>query len=361
MKRTLKVAGIAIGCFVLLDLVLFSAIYFSSYVPEDLETVKPACQADVPVLKAGQKIKVLVWNVQYMAGKNYVFFYDLPAGDGPDIRPKSSDIQITFGEVARIIKDEKPDIVLLQELHDNSVTTDHEDQLAKLMERLPGMFSCTAQTLYWKAAFVPHPKIMGSVGMKLGTLSRYKMSRALRHALPPIPADPVSMRLGFHRAVLEVHLPVENGKDFVALNTHMDAFSGSTDTMDRQVAVVKKALENLEGFPWLLGGDFNLLPPGIPRSDLPQDEWVFYNAKTEITPLFDAFQSSVSRETLAGPDRARYFTLNPNNPKITNKPDRTIDYIFYSRLLKLNKYEVRKHDTMKISDHLPLVAEITLP
>ena len=46
-------------------------------------------------------LKVMTWNVQYLAGKRYVFWYDLPGGDGPDTRPSSEDLATTLDVIER--------------------------------------------------------------------------------------------------------------------------------------------------------------------------------------------------------------------------------------------------------------------
>ncbi|MBE7437607.1 MAG: endonuclease/exonuclease/phosphatase family protein [Spirochaetales bacterium] len=358
----MKLVGKIAGGFVALIVVLFAWMYFSSYVPPDHIEEEVVCHADAPAMKAGQKLKVLNWNVQYLASKNYVFFYDLSDGSGPDIFPSREHIEATLGEIVRVIKDEKPDIVLLQELHENARQTYRQDQLQLLVDRLADEYPCYADSLYWKAPFVPHPKIMGSVGMKLGTLSKYRMTRAERQALPPIPADLLSERLGFHRAILTTYHPVDGGKEFAALNTHMDAFSQGTNVMDEQVAIAIRVAEALEtaGNPWVMGGDFNLLPPGWDRKQLHQDVWDYYNDRTEIEPLFAKFPSTATVADLNGPRQAAFYTHFPNNPKI-KRLDRTIDYMFYSPRVKKQSYYVRTDDAKHISDHMPMIGEFLLP
>ena len=59
-------------------------LWLGNYHPAAVESEAVACPADAPLLEAGQPIKLLTWNVQTMLGKNYVFWSDLPDGDGPD-------------------------------------------------------------------------------------------------------------------------------------------------------------------------------------------------------------------------------------------------------------------------------------
>lgn len=327
-------------------------MWMASYEAADVSAMPVSCPKSTPLLKSGQEIKVLSWNVQYMAGKNYYFFYEL----GPDKRPSSEDIARTLKEVARVIRDEDPDIVLLQEVDDGAKRTDYADQLALLLELLPGKYPCHASAFYWKAFFVPHPAIMGQVGMKLSTLSKYKMANALRHQLTLIPTDPFPQQFMLKRAVLSIWLPVKNAKDFMVLNTHLEAFAQGTDTMARQVEQVKLLLEKLDqqGQSWMIGGDFNLLPPGKAYSLLGENLRKSYRKETEIASLIERYQAVPSIEEVNGPEYQKWFTHFPNNPRIT-KPNKTIDYIFLANDIPVGEHYVRQEDTLHISDHLPVV------
>ncbi len=334
--------------------------WVSVYQPSTRESMAVHCAEDVPKLVPGQSVKVLNWNVQYMAGKDYHFFYE----GGPDARVDPTDIRRTTAEVARVIRDEDPDIVLLQEIYDGAVRTEYIDELALLREHLPSDYACRTSAFYWRAPFVPHPRILGSVGMKLVVLSKYRIDEAIRHQLSLKPADPVTKHFNLRRAVQEVHLPVEGGTDFVALNTHLEAFAKGTGLMATHVEEIRSILTRLsdDGHPWLIGGDFNMLPPD-PRAFeclQPSQKAHFNDHDTEIKPLFDAYQAVPTLEELTGPTPADWYTHFPNDPAV-DRPNKTIDYCFMSEDVALGPHCVRQHDTLRISDHLPVVAEIRLP
>lgn len=336
-------------------------VYALTYHPKPVERVEIHGGTNAPVLRPGQKLRILSWNVQYMAGKNHIFFYE----GGPDERPSPADIAASLASVARVIREEDPDIVLLQEVDDGSRRTDYEDQAARLLVLLPAEYRQHTAAFYHKAAFVPDPHLLGAVGMKLVTLSKYRIRQAVRHQLPLVPKDPLTRQFYFKRAILEAHLPVAGRNDFVALNTHFDAWADGTDTMARQVACAQALLDPLDraGCAWCLGGDFNLLPPGAASSRLSPVERAGYNPISELAPLFARYPVVPGEAETGGADFARWLTHFHNGK---SEPDRTIDYIFLSPLAKLGAHHVRQKDVgqadiLKISDHFPVVVEVLLP
>ena len=119
---------------VVLAVVLIGALMFSlTWRPDARETLPVSCSGTPPTLVPGQALKVMTWNVQYLAGKRYVFWNDL--AQGSDEAPSPEDMAFSLDEVARVIRDEQPDLVLLQELHNGARATDYQNQLQLLQER----------------------------------------------------------------------------------------------------------------------------------------------------------------------------------------------------------------------------------
>lgn len=364
MSRVKKVAVRAGVIILLLAACFLGWVWLVTYHPAAVEDVPVQCAEGAPTLKPGQPLKVLSWNVQYMASKRYVFFYDKLDGSGPDERPSPDAIAWTLKEVARVIKAEDPDVILLQEVDRGAKRTDYEDQTALLLALLPkDTWRCVAQTPYWKADFVPHPRIMGAVGLELVTLSKYKLNRATRHALPMFQQDPLTDQFYIKRALLSAEAPVEGGATISLMNTHLDAFAQGTDTMARQVKAVMQLTDaaTADKKQWVVGGDFNLLPPGPSYERLPPDQRAYFNPSgSEIKPMFDAGYTAVpSLDLVNGPDYKRALTHIPNDPK-DSPLDRPIDYLFFPPNTALTDPHVRQHDTTTISDHVPVVATFTV-
>ncbi len=352
---------VAIGLLVVVVL-LAASIRLTTYHPPLVEASAVTCPAETPTLQPGQDVTVLSWNVQYMAGKGYVFFYDLLDSSGPDTRPSSEDIALTFDEVARVIVDEQPDVLLLQEVDDGAKRTDGEDQLARLLPLIGDDYACHASALYWKASFVPLPTIFGSVGMKLSTVSKYRIDDATRFQLPQMPSDLLTRQFDIRRAILETRLPIDGGQELVVLNTHLDAFAQGSDTMERQVALTKDLLDGyvMAGEAFIIGGDFNLLPPGPQYDRLGDAQRAYYSPNSELSVLTDEYGVVPTLDEANGADMTTWFTHFPNDPAV-DAPDRTIDFLFHAPTLTLGDHEVRSADTLDISDHLPVIATYSLP
>lgn len=336
---------------------LVLAAWTLNFHPKDIQPAPIVCSNQPQTLSPGQTIKILSWNVQYMAGKKHWFFYE----GGSDTAPAETDVRYTLNRVARVIKAEDPDIVLLQEIDEGARRTHYIDQLQRLCEHLDGRYPCRTEAFYWKSDFVPHPEIWGPVGMKLVIFSKYRISQATRYQLPLIPENWVSRQFNLKRALLAARIPYMTS-EFVVMNTHLSAFAQGTDTMERQVAAVKSILTGhaQTARPWVAGGDFNLLPPGAAHEQLPGPQKTAYRPETEIKPLFEAFNVVPAPKEVNGSKRRRWFTHFPNDPDI-QAPNKTIDYIFYGDTLKKKSAHIRQTDTLTISDHLPVVAEFTLP
>jgi len=345
---------IALGAILLIIATGLVALLSRAYYPKPVQLKTVIKRNDSPLLSQHQEIKILSYNVQFMAGKGYVFWFDLPNANGPDTSPSSASVQKTCHEVARIIIEEQPDFVLLQEVDDGAKRTRYHDQLQLLLALLPPSYSHHASAFYWKSGFVPHPRVWGAAGMKLSTLSKHPISSAKRHQLALTPSNFISKHLGIKRALLETRIPFAEGGELVLLNTHLEAFSKQSDTLQRQVNQLDSILSNYcsQNIPWIIGGDFNLLPPNQYKT-LPAQQRIHYRETTELTSLTDKYPCIPSLADLNNP--TQWYSYFPNDPAVS-RPDRTLDYLFYSPLLSCNSAQVRQADTLDISDHFPIIA-----
>lgn len=334
-------------------------VYSLTWRPDAREVLAVSCSTQAPTLAPGQALKVMTWNVQYLAGKRYVFWNDLAAGT--DEAPTADDMAFSLDEVARVIRDEQPDIVLLQELDDGAKASDYQNQLKLLQERVADLYPCSAHAFDWKADFIPDPHIFGSVGRQLATLSRYEIEHAERLQLPVSEVNLISRQFKPKNALLLTYLPLSDGGQMAILNTHLDRATQPDETLQAQVSAVAKVLDKFEsrGTPWLIGGDFNLLPLGQYQR-LPSEQRTPYSSDSALHVLWDKYPMIPTNNEASGIDRARWLTHYPNDTNVSG-PDRTVDFLFYSPRIKRVEARVRQDDTLRISDHLPVIARFLLP
>jgi len=353
MKRSGK---ILFGSLLSIAAAFTGLVYLSTYHPAAIEQERVYNAEATPTLKAGQSLKVLSWNVQFMAGnRNNHFFYD----DGPDPWPHAETVAGVIRGVADFIAAQDPDVLLLQEVDDLATRTHMRDQAQALREYLP-QYSAYTESFYWKAAYVPHPAIAGRVGMKLVVLSKYRLSAATRYALSAITTDDLLTRqFNLKRALQQVRMNVEGGEDLVLINTHLSAFAQGSDTMERQIGQVMARLDALAGdAPWVMGGDFNLLPNDAALAAATEFRSQYNELGTELHPLITRYPSVPSLADITIDPEPWYTYMSPSDPQ--RRPNRTIDYIFHAPSLRVSRGEVLRGAATQLSDHLPLLIEFTL-
>lgn len=337
--------------FVLLATLLGVLVYNLSWHPDEREPAPVMCNAkDVPAptLIPGQTLKVMTWNIQHLAGKRYVFWYDMPDRSGPDERPTAQDLAYNLDEVARVIRDEHPDIVLLQQVNDGAKNTDYSDQLMLLQARVTDLLPCSSQAFDWKADFVADPHIFGSVGSKLATLSRFRIDKAERVQLPASNSNVLARQFQPKQAVLVSYLPLRDGGQMAVMNTRLSEYRQGDDTLRRQEEAVRALVDSFEQSStlWITGGDLRLHPKG--------------QGEPELAAAWSQYSMIPAYEDIKGSERRKWYTRFPNDPRISG-PDRTQDYLFHSPKLQRVDARVRQDDTLLISDHFPVIARFLLP
>ena len=143
----LIILGLIFGFVILVGLIgvlFFIWLHASTLRVKEIESVTFVNLTDVPTLKSGQKIKVLSWNIQFLAGnQNNHFFFD----GGKDAWPSITTRIKVLKQIAEVIITERPDIVLLQEVDDGAKRTEYEDQLTELLALLPKEYGNYQKTI----------------------------------------------------------------------------------------------------------------------------------------------------------------------------------------------------------------------
>ena len=322
--------------------------------PAPVASMPVHCDADLPTLQAGQSLRVLVWNLQFAGTTKHQFFYD----DGEAVHVPPGDVTWALDEIAKVIAEVDPDIMLLQEIDRGSDRTGRVEQLAELTSRLKTR--CYTAAPYHQVFYVPTPAHdhLGRVDLNLAVFSKVQLGAAPRHQLALLDEPLWRQLFNLRRAALVVEVPVAGGPDLTLIDTHLSAFSHGDGTLARQVGQVRGlALGEADaGKAVLLAGDFNLLVPGDDPARLPEwDQALYSDAENPIEALYQDLQPAVPLDRLRS-DPERYYTYAPFGQ---GRTDRTIDHVFTAGPVRVDRLQVR-HDRLDISDHQPIIVDITL-
>ncbi len=304
---------------------------------------RPAPEEAVAVLRAepapgrlvvGEAFTVRTWNVQFCGGRRH-FWYD----GGPDVHVAAPCVE-HVADGAR-----GADVLVLQEVDRGSDRTARVDQLPLLAEG----FATVATTPYHRSRFVPLPvrRPTGRVEMHLVTATRYAAGPARRIALPPLREAPHRRAFNLRRAILELLVPLSDGRALAVGNVHLSAFSGGDGTLARQVAVVDAWMQahDRAGRPWVLAGDLNLLPPGDDPSRLPDAD---QHTERAIAPLAERRRSAIPWDRALEPAYRTYQTYG-------SAPDRVLDYVLMSDDVEVDDARVEPNEC---SDHRAVFARL---
>lgn len=314
--------------------------------PHRYRPVSALGRASAAALPTERPLRVVSWNLQFCGGRREPYFYE----GGPAVHVAPADQARAFAGVVEVLRRLDADVVLLQEVDRGSDRTNRRDQLADLLASLPGHAAVSAAV--HRNRFVPHPphRFLGRMDLHLAILARAPLFRPTRQPLPGLREPRLRAHFNLHRALLTAEVPLATGRVLTLGNTHLSAFSGGDDTLVRQLSVLDAWLGAAPS-PALLGGDFNLLPPGDPPSRLPTDRADHPVDRAAIDPFFARYESVLP------PDGQRAPTAGTYIPPGASVPDRTLDWIFLGGGLRTRAARVEPIDPF-ISDHLPVVAEL---
>jgi len=116
----------------LITLLVSGGVYLTTFHPDAIEDEAIISSAVAPKLRPGQQLKILSWNLQFLAGRprpGNNFFFD----GGSDPWPSLQTVMANARAVANIIRQEDPDVILLQELDDGAERTHFKDQLQLIL------------------------------------------------------------------------------------------------------------------------------------------------------------------------------------------------------------------------------------
>lgn len=315
------------------------------------------------------KLKVMTWNIRFGAGQTPWF------GDscGDRVILTAKEVESNLQAVAAVINQFQPDILLINEIDVESKRSAYIDQVQWLLEHT--YFKYAAYASIWKVQFIPSDGL-GRMNMGNAVFSRWPIVESRRIQLS-LRGDQDNLTTYFYlrRNILETRIDLPGLDHFYVVNTHLEAFS-MDDTKKKQVGELTAELKKRqdEGAVLIIGGDFNLLPPGATKTDFcledkcpgesfhepgdnPQHkEGSYFTPEiTWLQPMYDSYYPAVPLPDYLA-DESPYFTHSPDPERFW---DRKIDYLF-SNYPWIPGSDIT-HQAVDASDHVPVSAEWQVP
>jgi endonuclease/exonuclease/phosphatase family metal-dependent hydrolase len=198
-------------------------------------------------------LAVMTWNIKFAAAR-IDFFFDLW---GDRVQMTHDEVTGNLANIIALVNQVNPDILLVQEIEVNSRRSAYVDMVRAILEGTPLNHAIYVST--WKSRYVAEEGL-GRVDMGNAIFSRYPIVAGERIALPErSDLDPLTAAFYLHRAVGRAVIDV-GGTQVAALVVHTEAYD-TDGTKSRQLQALQGLLET-EPLPFVVGGDFNAIPPG---------------------------------------------------------------------------------------------------
>ena len=315
---------------------------------------------------------VLNWNIKF-GGVRHDFFWD---GWGDRVHLSEDEAQDAMRDVVGLINELQPDVLMLQEVDVASKRTAYLDQVRFVLERTD--LNHAAWVPNWWVEYVPEDGL-GPIKSGQAVLSRYPIERNTRFDLPQSEdSSAIVNYFWLHRAVQLVEIDLGEAGTLTVVNNHPTAYS-LDGTKSIHMAEILERSEAVEGL-LITGGDLNVIPPGSVRTEGFADEaevdttgvtQVSYSEEdmASLEPFYEQWSPLLSLDAYGTTEEAQsaWYTHSITETVFWTQK---LDYLFTN-----GSWEAGWHlqqpgdgpgaglvsDPMALSDHAPLLGELTWP
>lgn len=292
-----------------------------------------------------ESLRVLSYNIHFGIGH-----------DDDHTKVDRAEVERVLQGIARLIRELRADVVLLQEVDFNAARTFGLDQMQILAAATDLRHMAPVTT--WKKGYIPFPywpiqAHYGRMHSGQAILSRFPIVAHKARRLPKPEANPFWYNAFYiTRTIQEADIAV--GDRLVRVyNIHNEAFD-----LPNRVHQTDILIERLEArrLPYtLVAGDFNAVPPEATRrhafADEPETDM---RADTSIARMrgLAGFEEIIP-EARYRQDESAALTFP------ADAPNRRLDYFYYTDSFHLREGRV-VHEAGTLSDHLPTLAELEM-
>ncbi len=359
MKRAGKITGLVlaalIGITVAAVLILLLVLTVTEYRPADVESVVPSGSA-TKQLQEGDTVNIMCWNIGFGAlGDNADFFMD----GGEMVKPSTKErVQENIDAVTKVLSDEAADVILLQEVDEDSTHSYHMDERAMIAQGLEkqGLSYENGLAYNFKTLFVPYPlPPIGKEQSGIATFSAYPISDAERVALPCPFSYPVRLA-NLKRCLLVSRIPIADcDREFVIVNFHLEAYDDGEGKEAQTRMLAQFLQEEIEKGNYVIaGGDFNQTLDTVDLSAYPQRGEDLWAPGMIETDAFERVQCLMDERVPSCRSLDRPY----------DSEDPLFQYYVIDGYLVSDNLKVEKLETVDLgfvnSDHNPVRLQVTL-
>lgn len=252
------------------------------------------------VMAPGNEYLLLTYNIGFGAYEpDYGFFMD---GGTESWALSEERLTANMDAMSEWVAEQNADIVILQEVDDDSTRTYHVDERDYFTDRMKDYEYTTARCFESPFLFYPFTQPHGLARSNLMTLSRFRVDSSVRRSLPV--ENTLKKIVDMDRCYTVHRIPVENGRELVLYNFHLSAYTTDGTIAEEQLKMIVADMqgEYEKGNYCIAGGDFN--------KDLSGDAESFFNTKA-----YDVTWAQPLPEGLFDDTNVRLvFAYDPENP-----------------------------------------------
>ncbi len=322
----------------------------------------------------------MAWNIKYGAAR-IDFWFDLW---GDRVHMQHEEVQRNLSQIYALIREVDPDVLVTEEIEVNSQRSAYVDMVQGILDHTALRYAAYIQT--WNSRYVPSEGL-GRMDMGNAIFSKYPILSAERiRQVNRTDIDAVTRTFYLHRMIGRAVIDVGGAQPLAAYVVHTEAYDRD-GTKQKHIQQIFDELSS-EKLPFIIGGDFNELPPSaLKLSDFPDENPRAKGTDYEQPPyqpeqlqkFFDGFAPylPLSEYGSNSEQQRRYFSHSVIGPK-TNGTDgqpgfwnRTLDYWFATKgslwvdgksdVLQTSGRQGILVDPLFLSDHAPIVGTLRLP
>ncbi len=284
------------------------------------------------------RLRVMAWNIKYGAGR-IPFWFDCW---GDRVSMTEDEVRANLAALEDLVNEMQPDILMTEEIEINSRRSAYVNMVSSLLKNTGLNYAAYFRS--WVSRYIPSEGL-GRMDLGVAIFSRYPIRFAERIRQPDrTDLDALTEAFYIHRVIGRAEIEIRPGQTVAAYVVHTEAYD-EDGTKQRQIQQIFDEVQS-ETYPFVLGGDFNELPPTAVRVDGFPDERSRavcgddfdqppYTPEV-MQPFYDTLVPfiTLARYGTTEAEQSRYYShsvLGPDDVNEQGEPgfwNRTLDYLF---------------------------------